>query len=191
MTKRLRYTVEQALSQDPNKLTEKELRAAVQALADASQKRIKRAKEKGVEIPPALQNVMTSGKISTRGKNIQQLRKEYARASRQFGSVSGGLATYNKYQKQVRDTLKNTRGIDISKEEWDRFWRTYENLKAKDPRVGAGRMKYQVLEEIASISKKEVDIEAITNDLESRLEEIYQASMELEEVEDEYGDLPF
>lgn len=76
-------SVEQLLNIDPadvQKMTTKELRAAVQTLSSAANKRLSRLEQSEIDVSsPALHAVYESGRsrFSTRGKNLNQLRNEF------------------------------------------------------------------------------------------------------------------
>lgn len=84
-----------------SKLKKPQLRKIVQTLASTSNKRLKRLQQKGISTP-ASRYVDKSGKFSTKGKNINQLRAEYIRAKNFLQSKTSTLKGYKRFSLQYR-----------------------------------------------------------------------------------------
>ena len=84
-----------------SKLKKPQLRKIVQTLASTSNKRLKRLQQKGISTP-ASRYVNKSGKFSTKGKNINQLRAEYIRAKNFLQSKTSTLKGYKQFKKEVQ-----------------------------------------------------------------------------------------
>ena len=111
-------------SADIDKMTEKELRATVQILASAANKRLKRlgATETG-RMSPAYQSAMQrsytsaqGGKFGTEGKTRNQLRNEYKALKAFMETKTGSVQKWNAYKKKVYERMGGDFGNDVEKE---------------------------------------------------------------------------
>ena len=128
-------------SADIDKMTEKELRATVQILASAANKRLKRlgATEAG-RMSPAYQSAMQrsytgaqGGKFGTEGKTRNQLRNEYKALKAFMETKTGSVQKWNAYKKKVYKRLGGDFGNDVDKE--SEFWKTYRKVEELHPEI--------------------------------------------------------
>lgn len=167
-----------------NKLTEREMRQAVQQLSSAANKRLK-VFEKSGDSSPAVRYVNQSGgKFSTKGKNLNSLRSEYMRAKKFLESRTSSRREWNRVKKDTLSTLKSKYNINISKENFDKFWKSYEKLKEISPEVSIKSLKYVTLKNISSMVDDKVSEEDIANLINSQLTEAYE---ELENLDTDAG----
>ena len=108
-------------------LSKEELKARVQILASAGNKRLKRAQEKGFS-SPSIEAVLKKGKFSTKDKSFAQLRNEFIRAKQFLQSKTGTLGEFNKFKRHALAQLTKESGIKITPEQFDTFWRAYEEF---------------------------------------------------------------
>lgn len=163
-------------SSDFNKLSERELRKYVQTLANTANKRISTLRSSGLS-SPALSYIESGGKISTRGKKLNELRSEYMRAKgfleSKTGSVRGARGVMNSTIQML-----GARGVNINQSQYNDFWKAYERLKAAEPSVANKGMNYRVWGEIAEALHDTDDIEKIVENIYNNLEIIYEENEE-------------
>lgn len=131
-----------------NNLNASDLRKVVGRLVSAGNKRLRRF-EKAGESSPATRKIESSGgKFSTKGKNLNELRKEFARAKDFLESKTSTRTGWKKVKKEIIEGMKK-QGVNMSDIQFDRVWQAYENLKELSPDVANRNLKYIVLKDIA------------------------------------------
>lgn len=163
-----------------NKMDEQTLRAAVSRMADAANKRVARIDKSGVS-SQAVAALHRSGqeKFSTKGKDLNSLRAEYARIKGFMTSATGSVKNAKKVEKNVTSELSK-RGIDINRQQYKNFWSAYEKLKERDPAISNKQLKYSVLQNIAAeMDEGNRSIDEIVNDISNRIEDIYEQTQDL------------
>lgn len=159
-----------------------DLRETVGRLVSAANKRLRTFERKGLS-SPAVERVKDSGgKFSTRGKNLNQLRAEFARLRGFFQSPTSTIKGVKKLENKVVNALKK-QGVDISHVNYEKFWRAYERLKKIDPSIENTQLRYSYMREIASVMEDTPDIDAIIEKMSERISLIYE---EQRAVEDEF-----
>ena len=151
------------------KMSRKELSTYTSRLASAANKRLKRmyGKEKN--------KFEYKDKFSVKGKNINQLRAEYARAKSYLQS-NNSLSGMKKTKKKVINGLKK-QGVKITDKQYNKFWSVYQRLKEVDPKVSSYVYKYMSMRDIADYINdnptKSIDevIDGMMADLNSHYEE--------------------
>lgn len=158
-----------------NKLSKSELKGYTQVLASAGNKRIKRAQEQKFD-SPSIQAVLERGKFSTKDKNLNQLRNEFMRAKRFLESKTGTLGEFKKWRKENIQELKEGSGINLTEQQFDVFWRSFEQLKKEDPTVANMSFKYHVLSTIDAMQKDnaELSVDEIVSTLKPQIEQMYK-----------------
>ena len=165
-------SIKDIMSIDPKdilKMSRKELSTYTSRLASAANKRLKRmyGKEKN--------KFEYKDKFSVKGKNINQLRAEYARAKSYLQS-NNSLSGMKKTKKKVINGLKK-QGVKITGKQYNKFWSVYQRLKEVDPKVSSYVYKYMSMRDIADYINdnptKSVDevIDGMMSDLNSHYEE--------------------
>lgn len=157
-----------------NKLSRSDLAKAVTTLGRNVNSRLNRFKRSGIESPATSYIERSGGKISARGKALNELRSEFVRAKGFLQSQTGSIAGAVKVQNKVISQLKNM-GINISREQYNVFWKTYEKLKELKSSISDRAYKYAVLDEIEEKIKdtgKSPDEIAIS--MSKELESIYE-----------------
>lgn len=152
-------TVQGIISMTPqqlNSLTIPQLKAVTQILASAGNKRLKSFERKG-EKSPAYLYIMGKkgrGKFSTAGKkNISKLRHEFARVRTFLTSETGKMSGWNDVKRRTMHTLKQMYGINITAKTWGDVWDAYTKLTELDESIKESKIKYLVLESIATTVK--------------------------------------
>ena len=117
---------------DVNKFNEKTLRAAVQTLSSAANKRVRCINAAGV-ISPAVRAVEQHGNFTPKGKNRNQLLSEFVRAVNFLQSETSTVAGARKFTDKMRKNLglNKTATPDEINEENKKFWNTYTDLYNK------------------------------------------------------------
>lgn len=161
-----------------SKLKKPQLRKIVQTLASTSNKRLKRLQQKGITTP-ASRYVDKSGKFSTKGKNINQLRAEYIRAKTFLQSKTSTLKGYKQFKKEVQKSLSE-KGINISSDNLEPIFNIYEKLKDINPSVAEKNLKYVTLQEISEELKDGQTEDDILSRINDNLSQMYEQEMELE-----------
>lgn len=161
-----------------NKLTKQELKGYTQILASAGNKRLKRAQEEGFS-SPSIDAVLETGKFSTKDKSLNQLRNEFMRAKRFLESRTGTLSEFKKWRSENIEALKEE-GINITAEQFDTFWRSYEQLKKDKPEVANKGIKYTILQTISSLQKNAPDlsVDEIVTIMKNDLTFLYETQQE-------------
>lgn len=100
------------VKKDVSEMTRKELSKEMQKMVNTANKRITRLEQQGL-VSPAYNAVMEGGgRFSTRGKTLNQLRKEYARIQAfmqmSTATVSGAKTFTNKIDAMLGDTYSDT-----------------------------------------------------------------------------------
>lgn len=176
-----------------NRMSKSELKAATQILASVGNKRLKRAQTAGFS-SPSIEAVLTKGKFSTKDKSFNQLRNEFMRAKQFLQSKTGTLSEMAKFKRESIEKLKAASGISITGDQFDRFWRAYEELKKKNPELAERGLKYEILKEIENkiTEDPEIDVDKIVNSIDTEINFIYEISqeqtMQAEESATDLGD---
>lgn len=163
-------------------LNESDMRKVVSRLVSAGNKRL-RSFENAKESSPATRYIMkkSGGYFSTKGKNLNALRSEYMRAKSFLEAKTGTRKGWNEVKEQTLATLKEKKGIELTNEQWDDFWNSYEELKELSPEVSMKKLKYSTLKELADMTtdtSKSADEIAI--ELHEKINDIYEKREELE-----------
>lgn len=165
-----------------NSLRLPDLREAVGRLVSAANKRLRAFERKGLSSPAVEQVKDSGGKFSTRGKNLNQLRAEFARARSFFQSATSSIRGAKKVENKVIDALKKA-GVDLSASNYDKFFKAYNRLKQLDPSIENKSLRYTYMRELASMMNDNTDIDAVIQKMKKRISEIYE---EQRSIEDEY-----
>ena len=114
---------------DVNKFNEKTLRAAVQTLSSAANKRVLRINAAGV-ISPAVRTVEQHGKFTPKGKSRNQLLSEFVRAVNFLQAETSTVRGARKFTDNIRKNLglNKTATAEEIKSENKGFWNTFTDL---------------------------------------------------------------
>ena len=167
---------------DVSKLNRQELAKVVSKLGSASNKRVKRFNEKGVETPATRGLQRSGGNISVKGKTANQLRAEYVRAKTFLTAKTSTSKGFKKIKKDFETRI----GGALSPEETKTFWSAYNKLYELEPGFlrlyGSDRMQQYLRDEVINGNNSDDLATAGRN----RLQESYE-QIEREYVEKEDG----
>lgn len=159
---------------DFSKLTKPQLRSAVQTLSATANKRLKALAQKGMTTPSAQQAEKGGGKFSTRGKNLNQLRSEFFRAKNFLESKTSTLRGYKNFVKENIEKLKE-KGVNVTPEQFNKFWQTYNRLKEVNPYIEQASFKYHILQKISDeMIDEDIDIDKIIADMSKEIDMLYE-----------------
>lgn len=180
---------QQLLSMDENqfnRLSEQEMRKAVRTLAIESGKRVKELENIEDDfISPALTRIRRSGgKISSSGKNLNQLRKEFTRAAAFLKDQTSTAQSFKNFRADLEYELQKN-GVPLTEAQYKRFWEAYNKLTEQHKDIENIRsFKYEVMRNII----EQVDIGANPDEIvenfekevdgKTRLQEIYEKHQE-------------
>lgn len=172
-------TLDDLLNIDPEQLInmpKPALREVVSRMSQAANKRIRRA-SKHEYASPAVQAAQRGGEFGTWGKDITQLRNEYARARGFLGNKLSTVSGYRELQKDTRQGLKEL-GYNVKLKDMPKLLNAYQQLTQEDGSVLTRGERYKYLREMgqaANITEKaeaEKTGEALLNALADSLGDI-------------------
>lgn len=161
---------------DFNRLSEKDLKLVVGRMVSAVNKRLRRFAKKGISTPATRALMKSGGVLSVKGKNANQLRKEYARARNFLNMETSTQKGYKKVQEKITDTLKQ-RGVDIEPDELDELFEVWNDLIEIDPSVSLSKDKYTLMQDIANMPDN-IDVSQKLEKAKERYTEIYEQQQE-------------
>ena len=179
----------QLLSMDENqfnRLNKQEMKAAVRTLAIESGKRFRELESIEDDfISPALTRLRRSGgKISSAGKNLNQLRREFTRAAAFLKDPTSTAQSFKNFRADLEYELQKN-GVPLTDAQYKRFWKAYNKLTEQHKDIENIRsFKYEVMRNII----EQVDIGANPDEIvenfekevdgKTRLQEIYEKHQE-------------
>ena len=179
-------TIKQLLDLDYdawNALDTKRLRQVVSRLSDAANKRIKRLHYK---TPASAYAKRSGGKFTTKGKNLQQLRSEYARLKGFLSDPTSTNKGFEKWKAEIIAQVKRVTNITIKQNDFDRFWDIYQKLYDEYPHALKDRkVKYETWRQLNE-AVREPDANW-TSDDEIVLDMINSLFEQYESAEKKYG----
>lgn len=161
---------------DFNKLGLSDLRKVVGRLVSAVNKRIRRFMNAGISTPATRALEKSGGMLSTKGKDLNQLRTEYARGRDFLNMETSSRKGFEEVQKKTVETLKD-RGVDVTTDELDDIFEVYGRLKEIDPSVGVILSSSQVIGEIAKLDNTQ-DVQTRIMQAKERYNELYEENQE-------------
>ena len=161
---------------DFNRLSEKDLKLVVGRMVSAVNKRLRRFAKKGISTPATRALMKSGGVLSVKGKNANQLRKEYARARNFLNMETSTQKGYKKVQEKISDTLQQ-RGINVEPDELDELFEVWNDLIEIDPSVSLNKDKYQLMQDIANMPD-DINVSEKIQKAKERYTEIYEQQQE-------------
>lgn len=180
---------QQLLSMDENqfnRLNEQEMRKAVRTLAIESGKRFRELESIEDDfISPALTRIRKSGgKITSSGKNLNQLRKEFMRAAGFLKDKTSTAESFETFRLDLEYELQKN-DVMLTDSQYKRFWQAYDKLTEIHQDIENTRSyKYEIMRNIIQqVDKGYTPDEIIENferevDGKTRLQEIYEKHQE-------------
>lgn len=175
-----------------NRLNRKDLADVVGRLVSAGNKRYRRLVEAG-KITPAVEKLRKSGGVlSAKGKNLNELRKEFSRAKSFLQDQTSTKRGYEKVKKETSKKLKKAaeewrkKGVNISDENVEDFIRAYEMLKEIDQAADYFMIRYEVQAELADKIEAGINIHDAVEQMKERIHDIYEENIWEEEYDKFY-----
>lgn len=170
-------------------LPEKELRAVVQTLSSAANKRIVNIKAQpgGINAPAVkaagARSFRTSagGEFGTRGKSYNQLRNELKALHSFYQKKTSSVAGWKKLNKQVQERI----GAELSGDSMANFWKLYREAEQGNKFV-SGWDSVGVQRSIAQKIGKGMSSDDILNAVQAELNSAYE---DTENDDDEFDEL--
>lgn len=157
-----------------NSLNASDMRKVVGRLVSAGNKRL-RSFERAGESSPATRYVEKSGgAFSTKGKDLNALRSEFARAKQFLESKTGTRKGWKKAKEETIAGLKK-HGVEMTESQFNDVWAAYEDLKEMSPDVANRGLKYSVLKEVADmVTNTDKNADEIATAIHENLSQIYE-----------------
>lgn len=166
-----------------NSLTKTELSQVVSKIGATANKRIKSFQNANIQ-SPAYNAVNRGGKITAKGKSLNQLRSEYSRARTFLKSKTGTVSGYKKTRQSTRTALAQS-GVSVSDEKMDEMLNVYEKLKDIDSSIADRRLKYKTMDEVGKMLDSGKNPDDITDFMINRINQLYE---EMEETENDISE---
>lgn len=168
-----------------NRFDEGAYKVAVQRLAKNANRRVNEFRALNIESPATKWVKRSGGDFSAKGKKLNQLRSEFARARDYLTSQTATVKGYRALQGEIETKLLKV-GVEITERDYEKFWRAYEKLKEIDPAVKEKSLKYKVLKYIAYMvqSDRRRSPRTIAESLSERIDQI---TKEADDGRDDYG----
>lgn len=136
-------------SGDISGLTRSQLAQVVSRIASAANKRLRGLERAGI-VSPAYKRVMESGgKISTRGKNLNQLRAEFLRAKQFMDAKTSSVTGYKKVIENTAKKLRDAGVTNANASNVEDLLKIYDRLTQLDPNAKGRGLKYKLLNAIS------------------------------------------
>lgn len=175
-------TVDEILEMDVNSLGTADLRKVATRLMSAANKRLKRlgATEAGRTSPAYQAAMKRDGKFSVKGKNLQQLKQEFANMRNFMNQSTSSLSGWRKVKRKKKEILEKRLGKPISKSTEKKFWDVYNRVAETDSGKVATALKLSsqlqaAVQEQIEEGKSEEDILGGIN---QTMEDIYESRQE-------------
>lgn len=175
--------------EDFNSLGRKELAQVTSRLASAANKRLARAEKAGISTPATIGAERSGGTFSVAGKNLNQVRAEFARARDFLQNKTSTRAGYARFKKEFEQkTGVDYTGMMSDENKSRRFWAMIDRMKAQDPNFF--KINYKEINEKAWELAQDptLDQESAWDALFSFKQELYEEN-ELDLDDDFYSDL--
>ena len=134
--------------------------------------------------------MMRGGKFSTAGKNLNQVRSEYAKLQAFFRMKSASAEGWRDIKAKTRSTLAK-HGVKITARQNKTFWRAYNKLAEVDSAVEDRKYRYKVMRKLSSEMRKNPDKspDELAVEMESKAKKIEEQSQKLSEAYKDTDDL--
>lgn len=172
-----------------NSLTTKDMQKVVGRLVSAGNKRARRLLNNGESALPLTRLMSSGGMLSTKDKNLNELRAEFMRAKNFLEDSRSTVTGNRKFKKTVIDQLKKKHNINMTVSQFDQFFEIYEKAKELNPTIANRRLKYGVFGLIAEEYQQKgdlldgPDVDKIIERLTKQVNEIYEKQEAQEENE--------
>lgn len=161
---------------DFNQLGLSDLRKVVGRLVSAVNKRLRRFEKAGVSSPATRALEQSGGVLSTKGKNLNQLRMEFARAKNYLEMETSSRKGFENVKNRTIETLR-ARGVNINPEQLNSLFTVYNKLKDIDPSITYMSWKYELMSDIAQMDDT-LDVQTRLMQAKERYDELYEEKQE-------------
>ena len=153
-------------------------RELVSRLASAANKRYKTFEKKGIVNPAVLSMKMEGGKISVRGKNVEQVKEEYFRAKKFLKSIFSTQKGYREYMNKLKLSIEKSGSNGIKKgmkvtELYSTAFAYYDILQDLNPKISNIKDKYKIVNQIAVYIEEGKDEKQVFEDINQYLANEY------------------
>ena len=160
-------------------LSESQLRQAVGKMRSTINKRLSRLEGKSnIASPSAFKLEQSGGKLTTKGKSVDELKTEYLRGKQFLQDKTSTVAGYKSFLEDMTDRLegiRNKTGLDIDEDKASDFFEAFQKLYDLDSRAADKRIKYDLWRDIKEEMKDPTKSpEEIAISLQNRITEIYE-----------------
>ena len=157
---------------DFNKLELKDLRLVVGRLVSAVNKRLRRFKKSGISTPATRALDKSGGALSTKGKDLNELRTEFARGRDFLNMETSTRKGFEDVQSRTVQTL-HERGVDVTPDELKDLFEVYNDLQELDPSISVNKDKYAIMDEIAKMDD-DLDVQTKVMQAKEKYNELYE-----------------
>lgn len=163
---------------DIAKMSKAELSKITVVLGSAVNKRYKRLEQAGQTTPASNILKETGGKISTKGKSLNQIRREFKRAYDYMNAKTSTLTGYKKVVKETVGRIESKTGVKLSKAQASAFFKLLDKAKEIDPSKAGytGDTNTSLYQELAERVKSGEDVENIERDLNNIIDDAYETT---------------
>ena len=161
---------------DFNALSRTDLSKLVSRVGSTANKRLQSLEHSKIQTPASRQIKRSGGKITTKGKNLNQLRAEYIRARNFLTAETSTIKGYKEYKQDILHNLNIEGRDDLTNNQFTKLWKAYEILKEISPEVSSKKFKYEVIQEIADeiINGGRISAKTIATRVQERLTNVYE-----------------
>jgi hypothetical protein len=182
-------------TQEMNTLNRKDLARATRQLADVANKRYDRIRKSSIHESPATMGLEQNGGRfgSLKGKTINELRHEFARAQKFLNSKTSTIKGYQKVRKQTIARI-GSQTKDWTEEDWKKYWDAYNLINNSEGGNYAqyllGSDQLQEMLRDVMIENPNVDSDNILNNIDTLIDDFQKKKEEdWVNIDEEFFDL--
>lgn len=164
---------------DLEKMSQADVRAITQRLASAANKRVKRMLEAGKETSATARLEETGGKISTKGKNKEELIDEFLRAKQFLKDPHSNLRAHNKIIRRTRKKMKELTGEEFDEMITEEAVKIVDELTEIFPQLRERRERYEVLKLAQDFFMDGLTPEEVYSEIKQTLDREYERQQAL------------
>ena len=152
----------------------RDLRKAVSSLRSTARKRASRLEARGYDTP-ALTKLNKAGGLPTiKGMTESELRAEFHKYRNFLNDKTSTVSGFVSFRSDVIEALQS-RGINISTDDFHRFFKAYDKLTELDPTIEERKLKYKTMRELANaVEEGPPDFDELISQMEETVTELYE-----------------
>lgn len=187
---------------DVKRLTTPELRKVLKTVVDANNKSIKRLQDRGIITQALISRAervgaedtaskdlrfrIPRGNKQTRNAMLSQLKDAIGYAQSETGSITRYEKSVARFEEKVPGISKYINGTDDkAKARGNRFWRTYNKFKEKNPQIAERGGTDKLLRAAVQIYHGKISMKAFDQQLLLKEKELYEAEVQKDEKDPE------